>query len=176
MTFPLKIAIVLAALAFPLLEIALLIKAAGLIGFWGVVALVILTAILGANIIRARGVSAFSKIFAHVEAGRSGFEPMADTFLAVMGGALLILPGVICDTLGALLLVPPIRAALIRTGLARMLAGGFVHTEVYEGHFSAKRPGEPDWGSRENVSGSGASGAPVIDGEYERIDDQAPRR
>ena len=77
-------------------------------------------------------------------------------------------------TLGALLLLPPVRRALIRTGLARMLAGGIVHTEVYEGRFST--------GSRERRDGSdvsepsGPHAPPTIEGEYERIDDPPHRR
>ncbi|MEQ1717784.1 MAG: FxsA family protein [Hyphomicrobium sp.] len=178
MTSPLKLAVVLAVLAFPVLEIALLIKAGSVLGFWPVLGIVIATAFLGAGVIRSRGLAVFSRLFASLEAGRSGLEPMADTLLAVTGGMLLIFPGLISDTLGALLLLPPVRAALIRTGLAKMLAGGIVRTEVYEGRFStgARSSGTRDRRPVDDVTEHpGLHLPPTIEGDYERIDDPPAR-
>ena len=107
MAFPLKLAFTLIALAFPVLEIALLIKAGGVLGFWPVVLIIAGTAIAGTSVIRRRGLSVLSRVFADVEAGGSGFAAMADAFLAVLGGVLLILPGLLCDGIGALLLRAP---------------------------------------------------------------------
>ena len=160
MTFPLRLAFTLTLLAFPLLEIALLIKAGGQIGFWWVLAIVIGTAFLGASVMRSHGISALSRVFANLEAGGSGLEKMADTALAVTGGALLILPGLICDGIGLLLLLPPLRALLIRAGFARTVSATFNRTDVFEERVTGRPP-----------HGASRPGGTVIDGEYERIDD-----
>lgn len=165
MISPLKFAIALVLLAFPIVEIALLIKAGSAIGVWPVLLIIITTAIVGANVIRARGLSVFSRVFAHMEAGQSGFEPLADTFLAVSGGVLLILPGLICDVLGGLLLVAPIRSLLVRAGIGRALAGGGPASrgdfEAGVRQSSTRQPPAPGRGS-----------TIIIDGEYEHIDEK----
>lgn len=117
MIFPIKFALGLTILALPIAEIALLIKAGATFGFWPVFSWIIATAILGAVVIQRSGLSIFSRIFAHIEAGGSGFEPMLDQLLTVTGGVLLIFPGLLGDAVGALLLLPPVRWAL-RRGLA----------------------------------------------------------
>lgn len=164
MTFPLRLAFTLTLLAFPLLEIALLIKVGGLIGFWPLLAIIVGTAFLGASVMRSHGLSALSRIFAHLEAGGSGLEKMADTALAVTGGALLILPGLICDAIGLLLLLPPVRTLLLRAGFAGKVRATFSRTEVYEEQSGGR--------ARRSHDGSASAGSgTIIEGEYERIDD-----
>ena len=168
MSFPLKFATALVLLAFPLLEIALLIKAGANFGFWPVLLVVVLTAFAGASIIRARGITIFSRLMANKERGGGGLEPLIDTFLAVTGGVLLIFPGLICDVLGALLSIPAVRSFLVRAGAARLLSGEIVRSEIYEQRVATRN-------GRDSRSGDGMDSV-VIEGDYERIDDEAPRR
>ena len=90
---PLRLALFLVLLALPLVEIAILIKVGGWLGFWPVLLVVILTAVLGSAVVRQRGLSVFSRVFSEIEQGRSGLEPMFDSLLAVTAGIFLILPG-----------------------------------------------------------------------------------
>ena len=159
---PLRLALFLAVLALPLVEIALLIKAGGLLGFWPVLVIVILTAILGTAVVRQRGLSVFSRVCAEIEAGRSGLEPMFDTLLAVTGGILLILPGVITDGLGLLLLLPPVRKLVARLTLPHVVSGSVIDTQIFEGRFKRRAPSD-------QPSGEPPSGPIVIDGDYERL-------
>jgi UPF0716 protein FxsA len=161
MPFPLKFASALVLLAFPLIEIALLIKAGAMYGFWPVALVVLTTAFAGASIIRAHGLAIFSRLASRLDAGGSGFDTMADTFLAVIGGLLLIFPGLICDVLGALLSIPPLRSALVRSGLPRALAG------------EATRSDRPHETRRPDTPERRGAGGPIIEGDYERVEEAA---
>jgi UPF0716 protein FxsA len=46
--------------------------------------------------------------------GRLPFEPMLDSYAVIVAGLLLIMPGFLSDAIGLLLLVPPVRHALLR--------------------------------------------------------------
>ena len=168
MASPLKYAIALVLLAFPVLEIALLIKAGSAFGFWAVFFWVGATACLGMYVIRRHGLAAFSKIFDPARSGERGPDPIADTFLAVTGGVFLVFPGLMSDAIGGLLQIPAVRAGLIRAGLTTMLPGGLIRRE----HYDAGR--EPDW--RKRPRPREADGGLVIEGEYERLEDDPPER
>ena len=165
MTQPLRLALILAVLALPLVEIALLIKAGGLLGFWPVLLIVLLTAMLGTAVVRQRGISVFSRVFAEIEAGRSGLEPMFDTLLAVTAGILLILPGLMSDGLGLLLLLPPVRTLVAALVLPHVVSGGTVDKQTFDGRIKRHEPsGRP--------TEKPPSGPIVIDGDYERLDER----
>lgn len=170
---PLRLALFLTVLALPLVEIAILIKVGGWLGFWPVLLIVILTAVLGSAVVRQRGISVFSRVFAEIEEGRSGLEPMFDSLLAVTAGIFLILPGLTTDCLGLLLLIPPVRKLVARLVLPRVVASPMGDTAIFEERFK-RRPSE----------GGPATEAPsepiVIDGDYERlgertVDPRSPR-
>lgn len=159
---PLRLAMFLTILALPLVEIAILIKVGGWIGFWPVLLIVILTAVLGSAVVRQRGLSVFSRVFAEIEEGRSGLEPMFDSLLAVTAGIFLILPGLTTDCLGLLLLMPPVRKLVARLVLPRVLARQEVDTQIFEGRFKRRAPGD-------QPPGEPTSGPIVIEGDYERL-------
>ena len=48
--------------------------------------------------------------------GRIPLEPMLDSYVVIMAGLLLIVPGLISDAIGLLLLIPPLRRWFIRRG------------------------------------------------------------
>ena len=103
MPTPVKFATGLALIAFPLLEIALLIRAGQWLGFWPVFLIVLLTAVAGSLVIQRQGFRTLARTMAQIEAGRGALEPMADGLLRLIAGMLLIFPGLICDALGLLL-------------------------------------------------------------------------
>ena len=187
MIFPFKFAVGLALLALPFVEIALLIKAVGAFGFWQVLFWIIATAVLGAAIIRRSGLATFSKVFANIEAGGSGFGPMLAQGLVVLGGVLLILPGLLGDAIGALLLIPPVRWVVVRA------FAGLITVQTRSGTFRSQTRdtwrsphdetpdrtarGTDDTATRRRrrpkSSGSHNPEPPIIEGEYQRLDDDA---
>lgn len=174
MNLPLRLALGLTLLALPLVEIALLIKMGGILGFWPVAAIVAGTAIAGGMVIRSAGVSAFTRMFLEVQGGGSPVQSLMDQFVRVTGGTLLILPGLLGDCVGALLLIPTVRRLVlaslrslftIRHVTASQRTSQTRHSSTAEnadaeGRFY-DRPGRS-----ETVT--------IIEGEYERLDDDPP--
>ncbi|MFC1411461.1 FxsA family protein [Streptacidiphilus sp. N1-12] len=108
----------LAVAAWVVLEIWLLILLAGLIGGFGVVGVLVVSALLGGWVIKRAGMRALRSTTAGMRGGLADTGPDAigketRTAVTIAGGALLILPGLLSDLLGLACLFPP-TAALLR--------------------------------------------------------------
>ena len=90
----------------PLLELALLIKVGTLIGFWPTMAIVVLTALLGASLARYQGFVTWMRIQQGLQQGQPPAEEMIDGLLILIGGIVLLTPGFITDIFGFILLIP----------------------------------------------------------------------
>lgn len=95
--------------AVPLIEIALLIKLGEIAGFWPTFFLVVITGILGATLARKQGLDAWQKIQQELAQGRMPTSQLMDGLLILIGGIVLLTPGLITDTIGFLLLIPYMR-------------------------------------------------------------------
>ena len=69
---------------------------------------------------RWQGLQALDRLRASVQTGGDPVGPIAHGALILVAGVLLVLPGFFTDTLGLLLLIPPVRALLIRWGASRV--------------------------------------------------------
>lgn len=98
----------------PVVEITLLIKVGQQIGAWYTVALVLLSAFIGVNMLRHQGLSTLLRARSRIEEGEIPLSEMRDGILIAMGGALLITPGFVTDALGFALLIPFTRSWLYR--------------------------------------------------------------
>jgi UPF0716 protein FxsA len=146
----LRLAALLDFVALPLAEIALLIKAGETIGFWPTVGLLVAAAALGLAVIRVRGGTMVGRVFGAMGDGRLPFEPMLDSYAVIVAGLLLIMPGFLSDAIGLLLLIPPVRHALLR----RTVPAAMRQRRVITPQTSQQVP-RPT----------------VIDGSFERIDE-----
>ncbi len=163
-----RIALLLVLIAFPLLELVILIRTGQAIGLWPTVGIVLGTAFLGATVLRWQGFQVLNKLSADLEAGRPPIEPIADGAMLLVAGALLISPGLLTDAAGLLLLVPPVRAAIRHLVGQRILNSTHVFTEVVTRHRTTAR--DSDAVRRTRTSSRNDQG-PIIEGEYERLDE-----
>jgi UPF0716 protein FxsA len=99
-------------LLIPLIEIALFIQVGGLIGLWPTLAIVILTAVAGAYLLRSQGSHVLAQLRGSLEELRDPSEPLAHGAMILFAGALLLTPGFFTDTIGLLLMVPGVRGRL----------------------------------------------------------------
>ncbi len=142
----------LAFLLVPLLEIYLLIKVGGVIGAWPTVFLVVLTAVVGAFLLRLQGFSTLARMQAALARGELPAQELLEGAVLLVAGALLLTPGFFTDALGFCALVPKLRQALARWLMARLLA--------------RITPFPPD-----DFPGQGNGRGPrVLDGEWRRED------
>ncbi len=105
--------LLLAIVAVPIIEIALFVQIGGHIGVIGTLAWVLLTTALGAVLIRLEPQRSAHDVRAALHHHSNPASPMGHSALRVIGAALIFLPGFFTDTLGFLLLLPPIRHILL---------------------------------------------------------------
>jgi UPF0716 protein FxsA len=106
--------LLLALLALPLIEIAVLIMVGSSIGVFPTIGLIILTGVLGTILLRIQGFSVLSRIRTEMERGEAPDKSLADAAMIALAGLFLILPGFVSDVIGLALFLPPVRA-LIRS-------------------------------------------------------------
>ncbi|MEV6687571.1 FxsA family membrane protein [Streptomyces sp. NPDC051130] len=109
----------LALAAWFILEIWLLSLVAGAAGGFTVALLVIGGMLLGGVVIKRAGRRAFRNLTAGFQQAQQGKAPTAQqpgqgNALVMLAGLLLILPGLLSDAVGLLLLLPPVRALAAR--------------------------------------------------------------
>ena len=108
----------------PLLEIYVLIQLGGLIGAVPTIAIVVLTALVGAKLVRAQGLIALARVRAAHDRGEVPALPILEGVILLVAGALLLTPGFFTDALGFMALVPSLRQRLIHRLVQRMAVHG----------------------------------------------------
>ena len=93
----------------PLIEIALFIQVGGLIGLWPTLAIVVVTALIGSNLVRHQGRSALVDLQSSFSTMRDPTGPLAHGAMILFSGALLLTPGFFTDAVGFALLIPQVR-------------------------------------------------------------------
>lgn len=97
---------------WPLVELAALVAVADAIGLgWAVLALIGVSA-LGVVLLKRSGLSVWRRANAEVAAGRPPARQLLDGALVLAGGLALVVPGFVSGAIGALLMLPPVRALL----------------------------------------------------------------
>ena len=116
-------------LAIPILEILLFVKIGSLIGVFGTLSIIVITAIIGITIIRNSGVNS---IFNPTDILKRKNLPLDNLFRAlcyILSGIFLIIPGYITDLIGLLLLVPFIRNLIKFLPFMNIFVNKFVNEE-----------------------------------------------
>lgn len=162
---PMRTALLFLLMSLPLLEIGLLIKVGGMIGFWPTLGIIVLTAMLGGAIIVQNGFSSALRIQEAMLRGEAPLGPILESAMVVAAGVLLITPGLIADSVGLLLLVPPLRRLAARS-FARAMFGLEQPQRP-----SGTRPERPEADATRQPRGTSGDG-PVIEGEFERLDER----
>lgn len=120
--------ILLFFVAAPLVELYVLIQVGSEIGAITTIALTVFTAVLGGMLVRLQGVSVLMRVRDVSARGEVPALEMLEGALLLLAGLALLLPGFITDAVGFILLISPVRRALILYWLKR---------------HGAIRPGEP---------------------------------
>jgi UPF0716 protein FxsA len=113
----------------PLVELALLIKLGQYIGVGYTVLIVVVTGIAGAFLAKTQGMSVLRRMQLEMQEGRLPGNQMIDGLCILMGGAMLLTPGLVTDTAGFILVVPITRIAVrewLKTKLRGMVDRGQV--------------------------------------------------
>ncbi|MEN2988022.1 FxsA family protein [Tistrella sp. BH-R2-4] len=155
------VSLLLILLITPLVEIVLFIQVGGEIGALPTVGLCVLTAVIGAWMLRRQGLRALMNARARLERNEAPVEEVFDGLFLGLAAVLLLVPGFFTDALGALLLVPGLRRVLQRQIQARAR------------FMMATRSAGPGQGGGTWRS---ADGTVIIEGEYSAQEDASRRR
>jgi UPF0716 protein FxsA len=139
----------IALISLPILEIALLIKLVGALGFILTALLLVAAASLGMYFLREQGLNTWMQTQQALARGELPARQMFESGLVGLGALLLIIPGVLTDVLALLCLVPPIRRRIADFLLTR--------------HFGLKSEAGPE-----------RKGPITIEGEFRRDDRPGP--
>lgn len=160
-----RLAFLLLFIAYPLLELAVLIWVGQRIGVPATLAIVVGSAILGILTLKRQGLSIVTRARQSLARGEAPVMSVAEGALVFLAGALLILPGLIGDTVGIALLIAPLRRAFAAWSLGRFATAGATHVRVFTQRVRGTGPTRKERPARPERPG------PVIEGEYTRIDD-----
>lgn len=124
----------------PLIEIALFIMIGQTIGLVPTLLGVLVTALIGSVLIRRQGLSLLFEIQTLANRGQLPARQIVEGIMLAVAGALLLTPGYFTDTIGFVLLVPPVRHALYSWLKSRVTVTGFAAGATAG---SASGPGAP---------------------------------
>lgn len=93
-------------IGIPLVEILILIKLGEVMGFWNTILLVIGTGIVGAYLAKLHGLTIWYQIQQDLQMGHMPTDKLMDGLLVLVGGIVLLTPGLLTDILGLALLFP----------------------------------------------------------------------
>ena len=114
-------ALLIAFIAVPIAEFWVVTTVGGLLGLWPTLALLVVSAVVGAVMMRREGAKAWSALVNAFGSGQLPTGRLADAALVLVGGILLMLPGFLTDLVGLVMILPFTRP-LIRRFLAFVLA------------------------------------------------------
>jgi UPF0716 protein FxsA len=135
-------------LVVPFVEIYLLVEIGARIGAPWTILLVVMTAIVGAWLVRVQGLATWRRFQASLARNELPAAELVEGLCLLIAGALLLTPGFFTDAVGFACLIPPFRRALIRRCLRR---------SIWK---APQAPAQPRDSSE------------PLDGNYKRIDDK----
>ena len=154
-------------IVIPLVELYVIITVGGMIGAFWTVILVLLTAVIGVNLLRMQGMSTLMRAQQNMAQGSIPAMEMMEGIALAVAGVLLITPGFITDSIGFLFLFPASRQAIIRYIMARstvQTSFGGQSGQWQSGHHQQQKP-EP-----ESPAAKQPKVGRTIEGEYRRED------
>jgi len=151
-------------LSIPLVDAAVLAWLGTRIGWVEVVAITVLTALIGTVLVRAEGRRTISGIQRSLAQGEPPTDGLIDGGLLIAAGALLLTPGLVTDAIGFLLIVPLTRAPIRYVLRTRVIVpkldkktDGFASGTVYTFGFPESEAGESVDPEDFDLGGSGGS-------------------
>ena len=90
----------------PVIELTLLIKVGSIIGTLNTITIILLTAGIGAYMVRLEGLGVLSRIQQNMQEGVFPAEELINGAMILVAGALLLTPGFFTDVVGFLMVFP----------------------------------------------------------------------
>jgi len=145
-------------IAVPVVEIYFLIQVGDVIGGFETILLVILTAFIGAYLLRIQGLTTVQRLQATLARGEVPAIEMVEGILLLVCGIFLLTPGFFTDAIGFLCLVPVLRQKIALMILSSQIVKG-------SSKFGSTSPFTHDqYSSKDDLD--------IIEGEFEREEEK----
>ena len=145
----------------PIVEISVLIQVGSVLGFWPTIAIVILTAWLGAKYVKQQGLATLRAVQEKTVMGQVPSEEIISGVMLLVAGVVLVTPGFVTDIIGLALLVPMVRKSFISS-----LQKHFVISANSNVHFHSAN--QNFYQERQTFEQSDLEQGKTLEGEYER--------
>jgi len=138
-------------IVLPIVELWLIIRLAHVTSWTMTIVVVLGTGVIGVIMAKRQGFKIWLKIQEALNRGELPGDYLLDGFLILIGGLLLITPGLITDTIGFLLLIPFMRSLfrnLLKKWFKRSLIRGTRHFTFYSATYPPDKEDEiidVDW-------------------------------
>lgn len=103
----------------PLVELYFMLQVSDVVGAFNTVMLVVLTAVAGGLLVRFQGFTTLMRMRESMQHGELPALEIIEGSILLVCGVMLLLPGFVTDAIGFLLLIPPLRRALVVAVLKR---------------------------------------------------------
>ncbi|MCC4816734.1 membrane protein FxsA [Vibrio lentus] len=158
----------------PIIEISLFIQVGGFLGLWPTIALVLITAFVGASLVRSQGIQTLMSVQGRLQQGEMPAQQILEGVMLAVAGVLLLTPGFMTDALGMLVLLPAPRAMIAKKMMEKMvvsnMSGGF-HAGGQAGFGQSPFGQDPFNRDPSDQSKDGNT----FEGEFEKKDDDNDR-
>lgn len=104
--------LIVSLLVLPFVDLYLLIQVTGTLGFLNTLAIILLTGLVGAELIRREGRHVFRKLQTSVTGGEISRNFLEGAIL-VLSGLFLLSPGFVTDGIGFIMVIRPIRERIV---------------------------------------------------------------
>ena len=118
----------------PVVELYILFRLAGHIGFFPTLAIVIITGFAGAYLAKQQGLAVIQRMQQEMQEGHPPGNSIVDGVLVLVAGIVLLTPGILTDAFGILLLIPVTRMIIreyIKKILKKKIQAGQIHIQKF---------------------------------------------
>ncbi|OKY27300.1 MULTISPECIES: FxsA family protein [Thalassotalea] len=148
-------------IVIPIIEIMVLMQVGALIGAWPTIAIVVITAWLGAKNVKQQGIATLQSVQDKMAQGEAPSNEIVAGLLLLVAGVLLVTPGFVTDFFGLSLLIPQVRNGLINAVQKQLSQHTVVHTQQFGFHQQSPFDQEEQQPEQRNEN-------KTIEGEFER--------
>lgn len=157
----------------PIIEIAVLMNVGAWLGAWPTIAIVIITAWLGAKNVKQQGIATLNSVQTKMAQGEMPSDEIVAGLLLLVAGVLLVTPGFVTDFFGLSLLVPQVRGMLINSVQQHLKTASASSSQTFSFHAQtfnqtpfSEKPLDRSSADLQDEKRQGKT----LDGEFERKD------
>jgi UPF0716 protein FxsA len=117
------------------LELYVLLAVGSVLGAFPTIFLIIMSAALGSFLLKQQGLATWQRFQESIKRQETPAYELAEGFLILLGGALLLTPGFITDAVGLICLLPSLRSKIITYTMQYFFVPPNKNDNVLEGEF-----------------------------------------